>query len=125
MPVWHSRLTTREGKQIERVKKTTFHNIMGDKYNTYENSLKVLLSEKLSDRRQMLCLNFANKAAKHTKHQNWFSPPTTNQDIRQSARLGQNIERNVVKPVPARTVKYEKSTIPYLTRLLNGVDELV
>ena len=61
VPVWQPGLTIWEEKQIERVQKTTFYVILGDDYQSYESSLKVLGAESLTKRREFICLNFAKK----------------------------------------------------------------
>ena len=46
---------------------------MGGDFVNYNHAVEYLDSEKLSDRRLKLCLNFAKRAEKHPKYQNWFS----------------------------------------------------
>ena len=60
--VWQPGLTIGEERQIERVQKTTFYVILGDDYQSYESSLKLLGAEPLAKRRESICLNFARKA---------------------------------------------------------------
>ena len=53
--------------------------ILGTNYRGYENALKVLEISKLSERREVLCLNFAKKAIKNDKYQHWFVVNEQNQ----------------------------------------------
>ena len=64
VPVWEPGLKKEEEKQIERVQKTAFYVILGDVHTSYENSLTVLGSQTLKERRSQICLNFAKKALK-------------------------------------------------------------
>ena len=117
VPVWQPGLTQLEVKQIERVQRTAFYIILGDKYLSYENARDVLESEELSERRVKLCGNFVGKASKHQQFQNWF---VENSDpIPNTTRHNKNIERNKYQPVKTRTDRYADSPIPYLTNILN------
>ena len=70
--VWHSSLTEQNNTDIERVQKTAVKIIMGDKYKDYENSLKYLKLDSLSERRKKLCLNFAKKCLRNEKTKSFF-----------------------------------------------------
>ena len=88
--------------------------ILGTNYRGYENALKVLEISKLSERREVLCLNFAKKAIKNDKYQHWFVVNEQNQ-LGMQTRSG----KSGLKTVETRTNRYRKSAIPYLTNLLN------
>ena len=92
--------------------------ILGDDYNGYDHALDVLECDNLDGRRVKLCDNFAKKAFKSPKYQNWFTAnddplPTFN------TRSGETKIRNALKPIMTRTDRYQKSPLPYLTDLLN------
>ena len=72
--VWEPGLNQAQHKQIERVQKCAFYVIMGEQYSNYDNALKALKSETLSERRSKLCLNFAKKSETNHKFKNWFVP---------------------------------------------------
>ena len=63
--VWHPGLTQNNTVDIERVQKSALAIILGKSYNSYENALKLLNIEKLTTRREKLCLNFARKSEKN------------------------------------------------------------
>ena len=46
--------------------------IMGDKNKSYEESLQILNLQRLSQRREVLCLNFALKTTKSVKMKHMF-----------------------------------------------------
>ena len=109
-PAWHGALTKNERYDIERVQKVALHVILGNKYDNYENALKLANLETLEKRRNKLCLNFAKRAEKNVKHMNWFKKrPKT------STRLDQPKYWNTI----ARTDRLKNSPIPYITDLLN------
>ena len=68
MPVWEPALTIHEVKQIERIQKCALAIILGDQYNNFMTGLENKLG--LTDRRDPLCENFVQKAAKSEKFQN-------------------------------------------------------
>ena len=112
--VWAAGLNLGQVAQIERVQKTVCSVILGTNYRGYENALKVLEISKLSERREVLCLNFAKKAIKNDKYQHWFVVNEQNQ-LGMQTRSG----KSGLKTVETRTNRYRKSAIPYLTNLLN------
>ena len=67
--------------------------------------------ETLDLRRKKLSLNIAKNAVKHPVHKAWF---LENDFARQTRSVKQPF-----KPAQARTTRFLKSAIPYLTELLN------
>ena len=65
--MWHSSLTEENKSDLERVQKSAFKVLLGEKYETYENALMKLDMETLESRRISLCLAFAKKASKNPK----------------------------------------------------------
>ena len=82
VPVWNSSINGEQISQIERIKKTALHIILGENYTSYRNALKKSGLEKLSARRTKLCLNFAKKAQKSAKFTKWFIPTTKSNSTR-------------------------------------------
>ena len=67
-----------------------------------------------------LCENFAKKAAKSEKFQNWFSPTeNVENNCSKSTRRNKNKTVPLFRPIPTRTSRYKKSPLPYLTEILN------
>ena len=62
--VWHSSLSKKNHRDLERVQKAAVRVIMGQTYTGYENGLKALNIETLDKRRDRLCLRFAKKCLK-------------------------------------------------------------
>jgi hypothetical protein len=116
--VWEPRLTQEQSKQLERVQKCAFYVIMGNDHSNYDDDVKELCSEKLSDRRYNLCLKFSKKSEKHEKFKNWFKPT----DERPQPLPNTRSEKTELKykPVTVRTERYKESPLPYLTDILNN-----
>ena len=70
----------------------------------------------LDERRWKLCLKFAKNCLKNEKVKGMFKKKT-NLHIMKMRNQKSYEERNI------RTKRYQKSTIPYLTKLLNIEDE--
>ena len=108
---WASSITKGESQKIERIQKAALAIIFGLNYTNYEGALRVSGLQSLSERRKTICLNFAKKAVKNPKYQHWFNheEPTVNT----------RSKKPQFKPVSARTSRFAKSPIAYLTQLLN------
>ena len=91
------------------IQKTAFKIILGDDFTDYEVACTLLGVEPLEFRRIQLCINFSKKDSK--KENTIFSKATTNANTRRTP--------NVVKETLCRTQRYEKSPLPFLSRLLN------
>ena len=78
VPVWNAALKKKQINDIERVKWTFTYIVFDGKNISYPDALLQLKLDTLEDRRVNLCRNFAVRAAKHNKYQNWFklSPNT-------------------------------------------------
>ena len=111
VPAWHSGLTQSESLDIERVQKAALHIVLGANYSDYNSALKTAQLDNLATRREQLCLNFGKKAAKSSKHGNWFK-------INENKRVTRQPKPKFC-PVFARTKRFENSPISYLTGLLN------
>ena len=118
--VWTPGLTSGEDSQIERVQKCALHVILGDRYESYSQSLDELGVEKLSDRRSILCLNFAKRLENHPKYSNWFNPAEEIIPPTMSTRSDKAMLQTKYTPVPFRTDRYGNSPIPFLTEALNN-----
>ena len=95
-------------KKIERVQRVAIHIIYGNNVSYNENWKKHKI-ERLSKRREKLCLKFAIKALNHEKFRSWFREAD-------NLTLGQRV---IFKEPNARYRRLSRSPIPYFTRLLN------
>ena len=110
-PVWNPSITGEQISQIERIQKTALHIILGTRYRSYTNALKLTGLEKLSIRRSKLDLKFARKALKHEKFKKWFQYNEKTTKIR--------FKQPRLCPIYTRTERYKKSPICTLTEILN------
>ena len=110
--VWHSSLSKKNIKDLERVKKAAVRVIMGKDYSTYKEGLKILKMDNLKQRREKLCLSFAKKCTKNEKVKNMFPlRKVIHRMKKRNSKKFQNIKTN--------TSRYKKSAIPYMVNLLN------
>ena len=117
--IWTPGLTKGESYQIERVQKWSQHVILGDEYLSCEPTSNALGVEKLTDRRNKLCLNFAKRSEKHPKYSHWFNPAEVVTPPNSFTSNGQIVVQTKYTPVPYRTDRYRDPPIPFLTKLLN------
>ena len=110
-PVWNSSITIKEVQDIERVQKSALKIILADQYTTYTKALKISNLEELKIRRRTLSLKFALKCEKSDKFMQWFVP-------NEHTSITRSIPNKYCKPA-ARTARFEKSPLHYLTNLLN------
>ena len=71
-PAWQGNLIQVERQDLERIQKSALHIILGSEYVSYKEELILFNMESLEQRRVKLCLKFAKKAEKHTKHRKLF-----------------------------------------------------
>ena len=108
-PVWHSGLTLKQTRDIERIQKTALYIILEESYLDYDVACTLLGIEPLNLRRDQLCLKFAKK---DVKKENSLFPKTENN--------GRTRQNNPVKEQKCNTKRFEKSSIPYLSKLINN-----
>ena len=66
--VWHPWLTQINSADIERVQKSAWAIILGQEYTSYESALHIVGLDKLTTRREKLCLNFVRQSVKTHPH---------------------------------------------------------
>ena len=109
VPVWHSGLTKHQISSIEKIQKVSFKIILGEQYKSYFQARKVLSAQTLDERRSKLCLNFAKMNLK--TQESFFTKLQTNRNTRRKA--------NLVEEYKCRTDRFERSSLPYLAKILN------
>ena len=92
--VWHSSLNKKDSKDLERVQKSALKVILGDRYNNYEEALKTIRIDSLEERRQKLCLKFAQQCLRNDKMRDMF--PKSQSDHKMAKR---NVEKGSIKTV--------------------------
>ena len=110
---FHSSLSSQQAAALERCQAVCLRVILGESYVSYDAAMEMTGLEKLSDRRQKRCEDFAKKCIKHPSNKRIFplnQDPSNQHEVR-------NREKFVVNY--ASTNAYKNSTIPYCQRLLN------
>ena len=110
--VWHSGLTKKNRKDLERVQKSAVRVILKGKYTTYKEGLRRLNIETLDQRRERLCLRFAQNCLKNEKVSDLFPQKKNMHQMRK--RKTQKFKVN-----KTNTKRYQRSAIPYMQNLLN------
>ena len=112
--LWHSSITQKCEENLERVQKSALRIILGVQYLNYENALRVLKLQSLKERRNALCLKFAQKCLLVPKLKEMFPRNQQNHDMGK-----RRVESFQVKR--ALTERLRRSAIPYMQRLLNDL----
>jgi IS1 family transposase len=110
--VWNSNLTQAQENDIERVQKVACHIILQDSYSSYEDALSDLNLMSLKERRQQLCLKFANRCQKFEKSKDMFPLNDPNSHF---TRSHEKFKVNF-----AETDRLRDSAIPQMQRLMNA-----
>ena len=110
--VWHSSLTKKNRQTLERVQKAAVKIILKNRYTNYKEGLNYLKMDNLDERRQQLCLKFAKNCLKIEKVKGMFTKKINLHNMKTR-------KQNYFEERRIRTKRYQKSTIPYLTKLLN------
>ena len=110
--VWHSSITRKNSSDLERVQRSALKVILGEKYQSYKDALRVLKMDSLEMRRQKICLKFAKQCLRHEKLKELFPRNERRHDMEK-----RDCEKYVVKK--AMTERYRKSAIVSMQRLLN------
>ena len=92
--------------------------MLGEKFTTYSNAIIQLDMQCLSDRREQLCLNFAQKCSRNPKTKSIFPLNRKKHDM--STR---NPEKYQVQH--AKNERLKKSAVIYMQNLLNENEKKV
>jgi hypothetical protein len=110
VPVWHAGLTVQQTKDIERIQRLAMQIILQDAFVNYQLACKTFFTDTLEQRRLKLCTKFASKNVK--SENSLFTKVDTAVNTRQKS--------DIVRGYKCRTARYEKSSLPFLAKLLNG-----
>ena len=109
VPVWHPGLTGKQTNDIERIQKLTMKVILQDNYTNYQTACEMFMTQTLKLRREKLCLTFGRKNIK--SENSLFMRINTNSQTRSS---------NVVREYKCNTSRFQKTSLPYMAKLLNA-----
>ena len=108
VPVWHPGLTRQQAIDIESIQKVAFIIILDNKYSNYNAACDFFNTETLENRR--IKLKYARKNLK--SDHSFFTKVGINVRTRQKS--------DIVKEYRCNFRRFEKSSIPYLAKLLNS-----
>ena len=108
VPVWHPGLTKKNTDDIERIQRVAFKIILQNQYRSYSVACRASSTLALEERRENL--SFARNFLK-SKHP-FFK--------RVKSSVNTRSKKNLVQEYRCRTSRYKKSSLPYLSKLLNN-----
>ena len=108
-PVWSGGLTMRDSNKIENIQKSFLKILIQGQYDSYTETCEKFKIEKLYERRKKLCFRFGMKELAKTESL-----------FQKCSKKSQRIfNKNVVTVPKSRTVRRSKSSIPYISRMIN------
>ena len=104
---FHSSLTKKQEKAIERIQSTCLKVILGEKYKNYDDALKVTGLNTLKQRREEKCLAFSLKCLKHPELKRLFPRNEKVYTLRNKEDFKVNfaLQKTIVN-LPSRIVKH-------------------
>ena len=111
---WGPMITKVESNMLERCLKTGLHIIYQEDYVCFNNALSLSNMKSLKIRRLELISKFSKKAIQSTKYKNWFSHSKEPSEMRTRRKAAPILEQ-----VYCRTQRYQRSSLPFMTKLLS------
>ena len=102
--MWHSSLTEKNRKDLERVQKSAVKIMLKNNYTNYEEALKILNLESLDDRRSRLCLKFAKNCLKHDRMKKLF--PLASNDHKMKKRSAEKFKVHFAHTTDTKSLQY-------------------
>ena len=99
--------------------KTGLHIIFQEKYVNFRNALHLGNLKSLKERRQIQIVKFSKKSYKNDRFKPWFCD---SEEPRQPPAMPLRSAGNslpLLKPVPCRTQRYSRSSLPIMTSILS------
>ena len=111
--VWHSSLTEQQKRDLEWVQRSALKIILVSRYQSYRKALDILNLEPLDQRREYLCIKFAQRCTKNEKTKQMFplNEKIHGMDLRSKEKF---------KVQHANTNRLKNSAIIFMQKLLNN-----
>ncbi|KAI8513483.1 hypothetical protein Bbelb_101220 [Branchiostoma belcheri] len=113
-PCWSAGLTKKQSDDIERIQKRACRIMMGQQFLSYTDALEHLGLQRLSERRQDLCMDFALKVSKSSRFSSWLPPARKQKHHRQ-------LRHTRCYQLPIGTKRFLNSPVPAMLKLLNSM----
>ena len=110
--VWSSSLTQKNINDLERVQKSAVRIILGKPYESYTQALEELGINRLSERRNLICLKFAKNSLKLQNFKKLFP-------LQENAHDMETRQHEKYKVIRSYGKRYAISAIPSMQKLLN------
>ena len=114
---WGPMITKHESNMLERVLKTGLHIIFQERYQNFQNALKLGNILSLKQRRVIQATKFSKKSFKNPRFKSWFCE--TDESQHPPARNRNRRAVPLLKPVTCRTQRYARSSLPVMTSILS------
>ena len=111
---WGPMITKVESNMLERCLKTGLHIIYQEDYVCFNNALSLSNMKSLKIGRLELISKLSKKAIQSTKYKNWFSYSKEPSEMRTRRKAAPILEQ-----VHCRTQRYQRSSLPFMTKLLS------
>ena len=111
---WGPMITKAESNMLERCLKTGLHIIYQDEYLSFNNALQLSQMKSLKIRRLELITKFSKKAMRSSIYKDWFC-----ESEERAGMITRGKPLPLFKPVTCRTQRYERSSLPFMTKLLS------
>ena len=108
-------ITRVESNMLERCLKTVLHIIYQDEYLSFNNALHLSQMKSLKVRRLELITKFSKKALLSPKYRDWFCES----ESQRTGMITRGKPLPLLKPVTCRTQRYQRSSLPFMTKLLS------
>jgi hypothetical protein len=112
---WGPMITKVESNMLERCLKTGLHIIYQDEYLSFNNALQLSQMRSLKVRRLELITKFSKKAIRSSKYRDWFCES----ESERTGMITRGKPLPLLKPVTCRTQRYQRSSLPFMTKLLS------
>ena len=109
--IWNGALTQKDSEKIEKVQKIVLRLLLRHEYTSYTEACKKFGLEKLSTRRNLLCVKFVKKEFKNS------TGVFTKLESQKRRKVS---KKNFVHEPKTRTQRHYTSCYAYLSRLLNN-----
>ena len=99
---------------LERCQKTGLHIIFQENYGSYATALKKAKMKTLRQRRIELITKFSKEAFKNERFKGWFvEEKSEHEKITRTQKPS-----GLMKQIPCRTQRYQRSSLPLMTKIL-------
>ena len=117
---WGPMICKHESNMLERVLKTSLHIVYQNEYVNFKNALGLAKLCSLKTRRISQITKFSKKSYANPRFNSWFCK-SANEQTHEEIRSTRHPKPPppLLKPVPCRTQRYSRSSLPLMTRLLS------